>query len=208
VSFTGTIIVESGATAIDRKQGGASLFNHANDTGSYEIHEGAIVIVNSQAIGPTYQDVILVGPASGNNKGQVLQLNSGALTITAKSYELEDGTATTLVVDHTVPASSSGSDDGVILSAKSALTVAGGGNLACLSNNDFLKNSANGAKIVLQNENAYLSLLDDTNAITSPVFTITGAPWTMPADPVDGYYRAYITGPAVLVKTAGVWVKQ
>jgi hypothetical protein len=211
--FNGTLVLESGATSIDLNEGGASL----TGSGTTTVHAGATVITYSQALNPgsdRYQNVILIGPATGSNKGQVIQLNSGTLKTNSSTpfYKL-DGDAT-LVAEHGVPSASS-TDDGLIITATSTLTVAAGGNLFCYPVSDFLKNSEEGAKIVLSDASSRITLKNGSAIGTAPTWT-SGISWDID-DPKadDNIFSGYITGPAVLVYTdtddtvgPDTWVKQ
>jgi hypothetical protein len=201
--FAGAITVESGATSIDKKPGGGSLISSG---GSYVISAGATVIVNSSTFG-SYRDVVLVGPSSGNNRGEVLQLTSGTITIAATSYSL-DGNAT-LVAEHSVKT------DGLNISDTSILTVDGGTLL--WDNTDvpggsspFGSSTDPGAKIILRDAKASIIVLNTKTQISVAPIAITGVEdggWTY-SGPSGGYYRATLSGPAVLVYGSSGWAKQ
>jgi hypothetical protein len=189
----GTIIIESGATSIDRKPKGGSLWENTSDAGSYVFKAGAIAIV---------ADSVLIGPSSGSNKGEMLQLNSGEITLKATGYEL-DGNAALV--------SMFGISTGMTLkmTGTSTLTIAGGGHLHGFEQSSaFLADGSitAGAKIVLQDSSSWLSVQKTMSSKPS----IEGVDWTtaesVTIDAADDSWR--ITGPAILVKVANGWAKQ
>jgi hypothetical protein len=203
--FKGTITVESGATVIDRNPVGGSLFtNTFDDTGSYVLSAGAVAIIGND---------VFVGPATGNAKGQVVQLNSGTFTIKVAGYELA-GDAT-LAAYHGIR----GPGQTVKLSATSTLTVDSGATLLYGEDGsgftDFFSTSANGAKIVLSAADSSITWRRTTNEFTIddvPVSwsSVDGNSWKFKQDNPNGWmdYYAYLTGPATLVKGASGWTKQ
>jgi hypothetical protein len=203
--FAGTIIIESGATSIDRKPGGSPL----TGGGKTIIYAGATDIVNSHALTPTpplgspytYQDIVRVGPASGNNKGQILQLTSGTFTGVSGSGYILEGDAT-LVAEHSI----SPVTTGLKLTSNSTLTIVGGGDLRFEDTTNVLTNSEEGAKIILRDADSYIT----TDGHTAPTWMASATDWGNVYG-VDGttLLSRRLTGPAVLVKgNAANWTKQ
>jgi hypothetical protein len=200
--FTGTITLESGATSIDRKSGGGSVFlGGGANTGSYVIKAGAIAIVGNN---------VLVGPSSGNNKGQAVQLTSGIMKVEVTGYSLlKDGDVpgnATLVSNPNIFALKI---DGV-----STLTVASGADLRSAQDGNFLAPSEQNAKIILLDAKSTLSVYEPATPPNLPPLGggFSAGSWEDVTinDPVYGAIPAKrIAGPAVLVKDAGgTWVKQ
>jgi hypothetical protein len=204
----GTITVESGATLIDKKPAGASLFG-AYGVDSIVISAGSIAMIG---------DSVLIGPSSGNNKGQKLQLTSGEVKLTAAGYELA-GDAT-LVSEFDIANSAS-----LKITGTSTLTVADGAELRGYSSaTNFLGLSDKNARIVLQSANSSLSRwANGTDSHTIPVIQDTaGVRLWDDTVIIDAYVSSRFTGPAILVKSDaysatpptppgsqyGTWVKQ
>jgi hypothetical protein len=195
----GKITIESGATSID-KPGGGSLFAPGS-TGAYVFKAGAIAMLG---------DSVFIGPASGNNKGQRLQLNTGELTLKVTGYEL-DGDAT--LVSHFGISTRME----LKMTATSTLTIDGGNLHGFAGSTDFLDNIAGsnvgtGARIVLLDSSSSISVDDDSPIVTTkPVIEdLAGNDlWDTAVEiSIDGTDAKAITGPAVLVKTASGWTKQ
>jgi hypothetical protein len=146
----------------------------------------------------------MIGPSSGNNKGQVLQLISGVLTMgdptgSLPGYAL-DGTAT-LVVQRHFPT--------VILSADSTLTVASGADLVNLGDiATFLSESEDGAKIVLEDSTSSITYFGGTHTPSLSGVSFIPGTYTYGASWTGSGYR--VTGPLVLVynEISDTWVKQ
>jgi hypothetical protein len=204
--FEGTIIIESGATSIDRSPGGSPL----TGGGKIIVFAGATDILNSHALTPTpppgssytYQDIVRVGPASGNNKGQILQLTSGTFTGVSGSGYILEGDAT-LVAEHSIAPVATG----LKLTSNSTLTIVGGGDLRfTAAATNVLSTSEEDAKIILRDADSYIT----TDGHTAPAWMASAADWGNVYD-VDGttLLSRRLTGPAVLVKgNAANWTKQ
>ncbi|MDR0689788.1 MAG: hypothetical protein LBG08_05940 [Spirochaetaceae bacterium] len=200
---TGELVLEKGATLIDKKDGGDSLLADSSDTGKYTIHAGATLIANSAAFGGP-REAVIVGSSSGNYRGEFIQLNSGILTLKAEQALELDGNATLV---YNLPVKS------MALGATSILTVDGGSLLGVDNDDDFLNASTTGAKIVLRNAASNITVVGAAKYTTSdlPAIALTGIDWTFD-NPVGSSGKAYIAGPVVLlvniVSGSTVLVKQ
>jgi hypothetical protein len=204
----GTIVLESGSTSIDR----------SSPMGTYM---GATSIVHAGAIVIHGQDKIFIGPASGNNKGQVIQLIAGTITSDATALYVLDGQAT-LVSQFGIAEPAS-----LKITGTSTVTVAGGGELLGFPGAvNFLGRSEKNAKIVLQDANSFLSRQEITNTMNPiPNIEDTAGNSLWETVTIETFNSYRVTGPAVLVKsddysappappappassTNGTWVKQ
>jgi hypothetical protein len=195
--FVGKIIVESGATVID-KDGTLLPTGTDSDVSYYEINAGATVIV---------KDKVLIGPSSGTRKGEIVQLTSGTMKIVSDGGYVLDGSAT-VVGEYLIPTAA------LKITGTSILTVAAGGNLRHNTDADFLSTSDSGARIVLSDAKSYLTVLNSSAFVypgTPPTLSVTGGiNWTYDNDSAPTGYsgKVLLSGPVTLVYSSGALAKQ
>jgi hypothetical protein len=191
--FTTTITLESGAVSIDKGASlGGTLFATNDDTGSYVINAGAVA-----KLGPN--EAVFVGPSTGDNKGQMVQLNAGVLEIKATAYELKSSGAATLVARQVVPSLNIGSG--------STVTIANGGELIFYNDVNTNLIGGTGARIVLVNDEAVI-FIRNFNADTPTNIPIdVSIKWVAFADSFYDGGRG-IRGPLTLEYNGTTWVKK
>jgi hypothetical protein len=224
-NFTSDIIVEEGGIFINRVAANALLADGDNDTGTYIIHAGGVVIEG---------DTVLVGPSTGTNSGKTFQLNAGTLEIgvdsdEARTYELAGDATLVKTLDIT---------GGLTFASKTSnLTVAAGVELFGDDDAGLLVGTLNeaGATIKLTGAKSYLTVLDQSSWSTKGasdvdtaakiealiVTKISGATWTFGGGSIGNYLSGHdgdgveesgfrTTGPSILKLNieGDEWVKQ
>jgi hypothetical protein len=214
VNAGGQIVLYSGAKSIDEQWGGASL---GTNLGSTLIHAGAVVIIYDKE----GRRIVNIGPDKGNDKGQVLQLTAGTLTMGVNVYPPSAGKNGIFLNGDATLVSEFGSGnvaitnptDVLLLSSTSTLTIAPKGSLlrysygkATNTPDPFFSASEDGAKIVLTDASSSIVIgsyaLHTATADETHFMGLTG--WNLDA----ANDRCTFTGPATLIKSGTVWVKQ
>jgi hypothetical protein len=149
-NFKGKIIVEEGGTFIDKTAGGLFVGGATDDSGSYEINVGGVLISGT---------TILVGPTAGANRGQQFQLKSGKIEVKAPAAAAVAGTPTQYTL--TGDADLAGSLKVDSLAINGTLTVADKVDLYGVDSATLLTGSS-GAKIILAGTGSSITVLNTT----------------------------------------------
>jgi hypothetical protein len=207
VSITGVVYVKEGGTLVVKKAEGSNTFS-----GSLELYSGstlnagvlaglsipAVVHAGAVFIDSTTpgKPVVAIGPATGDNKGQILQLTTGTIGLTAAAYTLDgDATLVNTFTVGTLP-------EALVLGSTSTLTIANGGKLNSTVNENFFGADGIGAKIVIATGGSLTMSVSSITA-SSALVKLDGLTWTEAIDVVS------IAGPVTLIKTsADTWKKQ
>jgi hypothetical protein len=208
---TSKIELFSGATLIEKTPAAGSF---GDFKGINVVHTGAILIINDNALNGRNEETVFIGPASGSNSGQILQLNSGTAVVgeagSNTSYPNRAGTDiavnglyldgdATLVHDYEIRMN-------MILNAASTLTIASGKKLSF--DTTYTLAATEGARIVLH-DGASITL-NSSSDITAPALE-TGKGPEIKARIVDNDSTpktASLIGPMVLQYNGTSWVKQ